>query len=316
MMLFIRIYRKYIFIAEKTYNFLTRGKKNILPDGYYDLLHIMVEKRIVQQIRNVKCPDEPTDQVNGKEVQRINKVVWVMWWQLDNIPELISKNMKRLKNHDTYETIIINQSTISNYLDIPETILEEVENSNISFAHFSDFIRMSLLYKYGGMWIDSTVLVANDQWESLLNKEIMTIKNNSSSQFGHKFISKGRWTIYVIGGQAGQKVYKFVRDVLYFYMVNKIEFPDYFLSDYLLDIAVAKNIGGFSEKLRALPDNNPKHDQLDSLMSEPFDSRLYESLTRETSFFKLSYKKNYLKFNNGQNTFFDVLYGEKDNDVS
>ncbi|WP_349535762.1 capsular polysaccharide synthesis protein [Leuconostoc mesenteroides] len=314
-MLIIRIYRKFIFIAEKIYSLMTKGEKKILPDWYYDLFHKMVKKVIIQQIGDIQNLYANASQEEDEDIEQNKNIVWVMWWQIDSIPVLISKNIERLKNNDAYETIVINKSNISNYLDIPEAILKEVQNSNISFASFSDFIRMSLLYKYGGIWIDSTVLVANDHWEYLLNKEFITIKS-SNTQFGHKFVPQGRWTIYVIGGQAGQKMFKFVRDCLYFYMVNKIKFPDYFLVDYLLDIAETTKIGNFSEKINSLTENNQNHDRLDQLMSEPFSSELYESLTHDTSFFKLSHKKKYLKINKGQITFFGVLYGEKNSNVS
>lgn len=292
---------------------MTNGATDILPDKYYDLFHSMVNKAIVHQINNGSSYNTSGNEPDTKKFDK--KIVWVMWWQIDNVPTLISKNIDRLKKSDAYETIVLNESNISNYLNIPENILEKVQNSNISFAHFSDFIRMSLLYKYGGIWIDSTVLVANDQWEYLLNKKFVTIKSGSS-QFGHKFISKGRWTIYVIGGQAGQEVFKFVRDWLYFYMVNQVKFPDYFLSDYLLDIAATNNIGGFSEELILLSENNPNHDKLDKIMNEPFSSSRYDALTFNTSFFKLSHKKNYLKSNKGQVTFFNVLYGKKNSHVN
>lgn len=294
---------------------MTKGEKDILPDWCYDLFHNMVKRVIIHQIGEIHNLYVNANQEKDEDIEQSKNIVWVMWWQIDSIPILISKNIERLKNHDAYETIVINKSNISSYLDIPEFILREVQNSNISFAHFSDFIRMSLLYEYGGIWIDSTVLVANDHWEYLLNKEFVTIKS-SNTQFGHKFVSQGRWTIYVIGGQAGQKMFKFVRDCLYFYMVNKIKFPDYFLSDYLLDIAETTNIGNFSEKIDSLTENNQNHDCLDQLMSEPFSSALYASLTYDTSFFKLSHKKNYLKSNKGQITFFGVLYGEKNSYVS
>lgn len=312
-MLIIKIYRKLLFIAEKIYSRVTNGKSDILPDKYYDLFHSIVKKVIAYQISNVPSYDNDGAHVDNKRFDK--KIIWVMWWQLENVPTLIAQNIERLKSQDAYETIIINKSNVSNYLDIPDVIMKEVQSSKISFAHFSDFIRMSLLYKYGGLWIDSTVLVANDHWEYLLNKEFVTIKS-SSTQFGHKFISQGRWTIYVIGGQAGQEVFKFVRDCLYFYMVNKVKFPDYFLSDYLLDIAETRNIGNFSEKINFLSENNQNHDKLDKLMNEPFNNSMYDSLAYNTSFFKLSHKKKYLKLNKGQITFFGMLYGEKNSNVS
>lgn len=41
---------------------------------------------------------------------------------------------------------------------LPNFILKKFENGYISITHLSDIIRVLLLYNYGGLWIDSTVL--------------------------------------------------------------------------------------------------------------------------------------------------------------
>lgn len=48
---------------------------------------------------------------------------------------------------------------MNNYIKIPDIIQDRVESKKISMAQYSDIIRMCLLAEYGGLWIDSTVLV-------------------------------------------------------------------------------------------------------------------------------------------------------------
>ena len=52
-------------------------------------------------------------------------------------------------------------NNINDYLEIPAFILKKVENKKMGFAHFTDIIRLALLYNYGGVWIDATILLTD-----------------------------------------------------------------------------------------------------------------------------------------------------------
>lgn len=304
-MLIIRIYRRILSIIEI---FLQKsGRIGILPDQFYDLMHAMIRRNILRKLKKIQNIVDLN--LDDNIVKSDSKIVWIMWWQEENIPYLVAKNIENFKNNTSFKTIVINESNVSKYVEISKELKGKVNNGEISLASLSDFIRMSLLFKYGGIWVDSTVYSRNHNFKNLFNTDIFTMKN-FNTQFGHKFVSKGRWTLYLIGGQAGEEVFKFVRNRLYFYMINNVKFPDYFLVDYLLDIAYLQNIGGFSEKINNLPENNVNNEKLDGLMNKPFNNEVYNEMVKDTDFFKLSHKKKYVKSYKGQVTFFGILYGE------
>lgn len=314
MLLTIRVYRKIISHLDVNEKDQSSNEKQEQHSKAYSFFHLLVRRNILKQIKRFSKKNDYmsiSEEFSLKDKPELKKkIVWVMWWQKENMPEIISKNIEFLKNSDTYELVVINQSNIFNYMNVPQPILDDLQHSRISFAHFSDLVRMTLLYEYGGVWIDSTVFVANNKWEYLFDHELITIKN-SGSAFGNRFVPNGRWSLYVIGGHAGLDVFEFVRNILYLYMINRIKFPDYFITDYLIDIAERQNIGDFSRLLGELNENNENHEKLEALMDKVFNPLLYQQLTKNTSLFKLTYKKDYKKRIDGKITFFGKLYGEK-----
>jgi hypothetical protein len=64
---------------------------------------------------------------------------------------------------DHFEIIRIEQSTLSDYIELPTHILNAREEERMTIAHFSDIIRNKLLLEYGGLWLDSTVLITGKE---------------------------------------------------------------------------------------------------------------------------------------------------------
>ena len=54
---------------------------------------------------------------------------------------------------------ILTKDNFKEYIDIPDYVLEKYEHGLILPAHLSDIVRCCLLYKYGGVWLDSTILM-------------------------------------------------------------------------------------------------------------------------------------------------------------
>lgn len=88
----------------------------------------------------------------GKEISRY---VWCYWGQgFENAPDIVKACNKtiQLRNQDR-NVILLNDENLSQYIDIPDIILQ---HEGISKTHFSDILRVLLLKKYGGTWIDAT----------------------------------------------------------------------------------------------------------------------------------------------------------------
>ena len=89
----------------------------------------------------------------------MNDIIWMCWFQGEDdkfMPELNRMCFKKWKElNSDYHVNILTTDTISDF--VPE-YFEIIKNSpNRSFASKSDLLRILLLSKFGGTWVDGSV---------------------------------------------------------------------------------------------------------------------------------------------------------------
>jgi len=121
----------------------------------------------------------------------IPKIIW-SYWHNENIPKyvnLVLNNRKVVLSG--WEIKVLNDTTLKNYIcDLPQNF------NNLYQSHKADWIRLALIEKYGGCWLDATVIVnslnrLNQIYnESLRNKSEFTgfytpsaLENNDPTSF-------------------------------------------------------------------------------------------------------------------------------------
>ena len=94
----------------------------------------------------------------------IPKLIWCFWHSSD-LPKSIEKSIMswRLYNPD-YKIHIINKNNIKDFL--PELNLKNISGIEGNYQLLSDIVRIHLIYKYGGFWIDSSTFstMSFDHW--------------------------------------------------------------------------------------------------------------------------------------------------------
>ncbi len=241
-------------------------------------------------------------------------VIWSMWWQgEENCPEVVKLCWASMRKHcGSHKLIIITKYNYQNYVTIPEHVLAKVESGAITLTHLSDIIRVNLLVKYGGFWLDSTIFVAKDIPEEIFLSEYFTIKRTSDIDPSNFSVSGSRWTGYCISAhEKNSLLFTFLTDFLSEYWRTQGKLIDYLLIDYLIALAFEE----FPEFYRAwssLPVNNTDSwGLLRRLINKPWDPEEYSQLTSSTQFFKLTYKRKFDKVTpSGQETFYGRLLSE------
>ena len=86
-------------------------------------------------------------------------IVWVCWFQgMEHAPKMVQYCFESLKsNLRDKRIILITEDNYKEYVQFPTYILEKYEKGCLSKTHLSDLLRLELLIKYGGTWIDATV---------------------------------------------------------------------------------------------------------------------------------------------------------------
>lgn len=89
------------------------------------------------------------------------KIIWQYWAQgfEGELPEVVRTCLASVDRYKgDYELVRLSDETISEYVDLPDFVWEKRRNG-WSIAFFSDVLRLALLYVYGGVWLDATILL-------------------------------------------------------------------------------------------------------------------------------------------------------------
>lgn len=117
--------------------------------------------------------------VQNEDKNSPSHIIWQYWEQgLENAPNIVKQcvaSVEKYKNGNKH--IILDKNTISDYITIPEYIIEMNKKGIIKSAHFSDYVRTVLLAEYGGTWIDATVLLTDNLPEYVTNADLFVFQN-------------------------------------------------------------------------------------------------------------------------------------------
>lgn len=270
------------------------------------LYHLKLNPLFVHYIRNRGCGDrldleyhalvqflykENLELINKykkitslNETLEANSTIWVCWWQGEaQMPELVAKCFELLKRYKGMHPIrLITKDNYHRYISFPERIMELFEKGTISMAHFSDIMRMYLISRHGGFWIDATYWVTKPI--DISSVTFFTVKSGNNHD---PFIPRGRWAANFLGGCMGAKYYSFMYDALIDYWNQHDCIINYFLIDYFTQLAYEQ----FDDIRRQIDEGARLCPQLTSLnMNLEVDVKYMEKIVANNDFIKLSWK--------------------------
>lgn len=118
----------------------------------------------------MKTYDYSQNQIINQSKSPYSNCIWVCWWQgLDQSPEIVKACVKSIKrNAGKHTVIILTEDNYRQYVDIPKWVEEKKNKGIITRTNYSDLLRLSLLAKHGGLWLDATFIVQNQYQMSIL----------------------------------------------------------------------------------------------------------------------------------------------------
>lgn len=115
--------------------------------------------------------------------------VWQLWFQgWDNAPDIVKICNKSVLKYFGKKVIMLDESNLKDYINIPDYIMEKYKKKQIGPAFFSDYIRMKLLYKYGGYWIDSTILMTDKMPDYISESDFFAFSSTPPILSGSPFM--------------------------------------------------------------------------------------------------------------------------------
>lgn len=243
-----------------------------------------------------------------KEMTPGKKIIWIFWWQgLSDAPDLVKTCISSImKNSNGAQVVVLSKRNFEDYVSLSKHVMDKFEHGKITLTHLSDLVRFNLLSKFGGLWLDATIYCAKEISSEYFSYKLVTCSGYPDNESFN--ISNGRWTGFLIGGVSQNTMFHFMNEFFDAYWEKEDKLMDYFLIDYILDLAYQYNVGNFETILNNSKLRNPRLFDLQDLLNEKFNDVLYSSLIEETIFFKLSYKK---ELKNSSDTFFFYLKNEQ-----
>ena len=216
-----------------------------------------------------------------------SKIVWFCWLQgMEKAPELVRVCLENIRRNVTENVVVLDDHNYTDYVALPEHIVEKYKKGRIPGAMFSDMMRLELLIRYGGTWIDATVLASPGAGESKLWKEI-----GESELFVYRYFRKGRvegisnWFIHA---KPGNRLLMDVRDMLYAYWRDYNCVVEYYIFHLFFSHAAKK----YPEMMARMPKGNSYH----ALLLRDNEHRMkdrewMDKLMANVPFHKLNYRK-------------------------
>lgn len=210
--------------------------------------------------------------------------IWICWFQgIDNAPELVKACVNSVKkNFATKQIIILDDSNLKKYVDFPQYIIKKRKRGLINDALFSDLIRLQLLNKYGGLWIDATVYVSDKIDENFWNYELFVFKEMSLFTKEQLPIKASNWLIY---SYTNNNILSLTEKLLYEYYRREWFIKNYYIFHLFFSMACEK----FQEEwnnIKTFPNVNNHILQFELL--EKYDSKRWEEIKQLTQFHKLN----------------------------
>jgi hypothetical protein len=256
--------------------------------------------------------------------------IWVMWWQgEENMPEIIRINFGSLKrNSNGHEVVLITKDNYSEYIELPYFIIDKLSQRVISLTHLSDYIRVALLSKFGGLWLDATVYV-HSPLPTKFNLPYWTNKwelKESESDSYNLWI--GLWNLSTVPKLSITQYmgiwYSCPNNPIFICLSNfwlafwkkENQIPYYWTTELFLIGIMYDNFALVKNMMDAVPINNPQCFNMRYFMNKKFEENILEEFIKDTQFFYLSWKVKYIEFYNKTNdvTFFGYLKNLSNNE--
>lgn len=244
-----------------------------------------------------------------KQDENYKDCIWICWWQgLENAPEIVKKCVASIQKYaGNHKIIIITDENYRDFISFPTWIEEKYKKGIITKTHLSDLLRISLLARYGGVWLDSTFFCTGDL-EPCFKTPIWSIKR---PDYRHVSVACGEFANYSFGCTSEyRKIFAILREYLLDYWKHYDYMIDYLFLDYLIVLARKQN-AYVDQAFNEIVPNNRNCDELLKVFGTVYNSEDWEKLKENTMLFKLTWKTNFQKDIEGKSTYFGkMLDGE------
>ncbi|MDD6619623.1 MAG: capsular polysaccharide synthesis protein [Eubacteriales bacterium] len=225
----------------------------------------------------------------NKYSENQEECVYICWLQgIENAPELVQSCYQSMKHHITDKKIVvITAENYSQYVTLPDFIIEKWKKGIISNTHFSDILRLELLIEHGGIWLDSTVYLTDSLPSYITDSELFVYR---AGWFDYELVNMGSW---LIRSTPNNIILNETQNLLFKYWESHNYICQYFLLHLFFKMVCEEYTDEWS--------NVPYFNQIDQHLlaqeiNKKFDEKRFNQIKSITSVHKLTNKINNIDF--------------------
>ena len=234
--------------------------------------------------------------------QNHSKKVWVCWLQgIDNAPPIVKTCYQSLKdNIADREIVFLTERNISEYVSFPEFIQKKIQDGVIRGAHMTDLLRLELLNKYGGTWIDATVYCSGYHYpEYMFDSNLFLFQNLKPGLDGHCTCISN----WFITASSGNPILLLTQALLYEYWRKHNKLIDYYIFHDFFQLAIEAYPDVWD---KVIPFSNSTSHILLLRLFDFYNEDIWEGIKSQVCFHKLTYKfKKEESYKKG--TYYDIM---------
>ena len=227
-----------------------------------------------------------------KSCQTVPKILWFSWLQgIENVPELVKACLASQKKHlSDYDFRIVDLDNYRQWVDLPEYVIKKYRKGLIPPASFSDLLRLSLLKKYGGVWMDASVYCSGfgndklrERWNRIMGSELTVFR-----YFKRGCKNPCGLSTWFFAAVPNHVVISSVLDMLLAYWKDYDCLVDYYIIHLFLGLALRE----FPEVVENMPRENSYHSLLlGNALGRTYREEDWKELIEHVSIHKLNYRK-------------------------
>ncbi len=156
--------------------------------------------------------------------------LWQYWHQgKENAPDLIKECFESVQKFEGDKKIaVLSFDTVKDYVDIPQKFYDLVNSKKIPIAIFSDIVRLYLLEKFGGMWIDSTILLTDKIPQEVWDSDFCVFQKDPKTD-----MQENRMSCYFIRAKKGSINLRAIKQTLENYWSENDFLINYFMFEHV-----------------------------------------------------------------------------------
>lgn len=256
-----------------------------------EIVRLAVNNKILKKLRkqyanviNEFQENYLIEELNGKQTEH-QRNIWFCWLQgLDQAPDIVKRCYQSLReNIKDREIILLSENNIKEYVKFPDDIQLKMKNGIIPRAHMSDLLRLELLLKYGGTWIDATVFCSDQPEEYMLDTDLFMFQNLKPGLDGHS-TSISNW---FISASPNNVLLKLTQTLLYEYWRRNDKLVDYFIFHDMFQLAIEAYPDQWK---KVVPYSNSVPHIVLLRLFEQYDETTWNAVRKMCPFHKLTYK--------------------------